>query len=537
MVLDPQTTEHLVAFVAGGFIASLPAYGDKGLAWLVTNHRWFVVIVFMMPLSVLVNTLFYLNNMVMFTWARLTGAGIELHNRRVRKVQAAIEEWKAAGSKTRLTSSRPGWQTMSLRIGNYKKTSTKIPVMHLANIVHVDQDEMVVFCEPMVTMGQVTQQLGPLGLTLPVVPELDDLTIGGLVCGVGIESSSHKYGLFTHTCTAFEIVTANGEVVRCTETENPELFKAIPWSHGTLGILVGVEVRLTKLKPWVRLEYEPIQNKASAIDACRKAFDDESIDFVEALVYSTDDWVLMKGYMEDKPVNNQINRIGAFWKPWFFTHVSEYFKTGPGVEYVPLRDYYHRHTRSLFWEIQDIVTFGNQWWFRYLFGWAMPPNISIMKRLQTEELRRLYELHHVVQDMLVPASTLDECMTACDKHFDVYPIWICPMRIFDEDRGFLKPTKAGEEMFVDVGIYGVPGCGSGRPGKTGFVATKACREVEAFVRDVEGFQMLYADMYQDRDEFREMFDHTLLDKLRKKMPLATVAFPEVYDKVCKAART
>jgi delta24-sterol reductase len=56
--------------------------------------------------------------------------------------------------------------------------------MHLSNIVRVDLERMVVHCEPMVTMGQITQQLGPLGLTLPVVPELDDLTVGGLVCGV-----------------------------------------------------------------------------------------------------------------------------------------------------------------------------------------------------------------------------------------------------------------------------------------------------------------------------------------------------------------
>ena len=97
-----------------------------------------------------------------------------------------------------------------------------------------------------------------------------------------------------------------------------------------------------------------------------------------------------------------------------------------GVEYIPLRDYYHRHTRSLFWEVQDIITFGNQvcvpaawgevdpspdekgavtppwgwdvqFWFRFLFGWMMPPNHSILKRTQTEELRRLYEEHHVVQ--------------------------------------------------------------------------------------------------------------------------------------------
>ena len=38
------------------------------------------------------------------------------------------------------------------------------------------------------------------GLTLPVVPELDTLTIGGLLMGGGIESTSHKHGLFHRFC-------------------------------------------------------------------------------------------------------------------------------------------------------------------------------------------------------------------------------------------------------------------------------------------------------------------------------------------------
>lgn len=34
--------------------------------------------------------------------------------------------------------------------------------------------------------------------------------------GTGIESSSHKYGLFQHICTAYELVLADGSFVRCT---------------------------------------------------------------------------------------------------------------------------------------------------------------------------------------------------------------------------------------------------------------------------------------------------------------------------------
>ena len=51
-------------------------------------------------------------------------------------------------------------------------------------------------CEPLVTMGQLSRALNNLGWTIPILPELDDLTVGGLVMGTGIETSSHKYGLF-----------------------------------------------------------------------------------------------------------------------------------------------------------------------------------------------------------------------------------------------------------------------------------------------------------------------------------------------------
>jgi delta24-sterol reductase len=45
-------------------------------------------------------------------------------------------------------------------------------------------------------LSQLNDYLIRRGWTLPVVPELDDLTIGGLVMGGGIESTSHKYGIF-----------------------------------------------------------------------------------------------------------------------------------------------------------------------------------------------------------------------------------------------------------------------------------------------------------------------------------------------------
>ena len=48
-------------------------------------------------------------------------------------------------------------------------------------------------------------------------------------------------------------------------------------------------------------------------------------------------------------------------------------------------------------------------------------------------------------------------------------------------------------------------------------------------------QALYADSYMDREQFRQMFDHSAYDQLRIKYKCAD-AFPDVFDKVNKNAR-
>lgn len=76
-----------------------------------------------------------------------------------------------------MCTSRPGWQNISFRRGKYKNHLTNIDV-NLIDILNVDEKRRVVRVEPMVSMGQITALLNPIGWTLPVLPELDDLTVG-----------------------------------------------------------------------------------------------------------------------------------------------------------------------------------------------------------------------------------------------------------------------------------------------------------------------------------------------------------------------
>jgi FAD/FMN-containing dehydrogenase len=92
--------------------------------------------------------------------------------------------------------------SISQQLG-YKDRMYRVKVDFLQDI-GVDKENMLVSVEPGITIGFLNRALVNMGFTLPVVPELDMLTIGGLVMGGGIESTSHNYGLFHHQCKEYE---------------------------------------------------------------------------------------------------------------------------------------------------------------------------------------------------------------------------------------------------------------------------------------------------------------------------------------------
>ena len=95
---------------------------------------------------------------------------------------------------------------------------------------------------------------------VPIVPEIGDLTVGGLVMGGGIESTSHKYGLWQNICLKYGLVLADGTITSCTRDENSDLFYAIPWSYGTLGFLTSVDIMMVPFKVSI---YSRLSNKCA----------------------------------------------------------------------------------------------------------------------------------------------------------------------------------------------------------------------------------------------------------------------------------
>jgi len=500
---------------------------DSILEHIIIHYRW-VFVMFLLPVSLCYDVFHYARSFLIFT----LNSAPKQHLKKVANIQRQVREWKEGGQQASckpMCTARPGWQTISPQNMVYKSKMHGIHV-NLVDILEVDTRNGVVKCEPMVTMGQLNRTLNRLGWTIAVLPELDDLTVGGLVMGTGIETTSHKYGLFQHICKSYELVLADGSVVECDEMSNPDLFYAVPWSYGTLGFLTSVSIQIVPVKRFIKIEYTPtysLEETTRVFEAASR--NPGAYEFVECLMYDKNRSVLMTGNMVDACEPDKLNEIGRWFKPWFFKHVEKFLDQKiTATEYIPMKDYYHRHSRSIFWEIQDIIPFGNNIVFRYLFGWLIPPKVSLLKLTQGKTLKKLYEEHHMIQDMLVPVEHLKDSIEVFDDLVEIYPIWLCPFRL-PNDPGMLKTPSGEEQLFVDVGVYGVPK-------RDNFDAVETTRKVEEFVRSVKGFQMMYADSYMSKEEFRAMFDHTLYDEMRERYQCKR-AFPDIYDKINKAARS
>lgn len=509
---------------------------------VMTDYRGIFVCIVLLPLSILFNVITWLSMQY-----RIFSMNASKHNERVSKISADMRKLfeeaknsKDGDEKKEICTARPGWQNMSLKMGEHKQNKRKINI-NLTDVLELNEKDMYVHVEPLVNMGQITSYLLPRGYTLPVVPELDELCAGGLAAGFGIESTSHVYGLFQEIIQELELVLADGSVVTATpDNEHKDLFQSIAWSHGSVAMIVSLKLSIIPAKKYITLTYRRCEGLQQICSAFAKAADvkkgDQNI-FCEALQYNINKAVLMTGCLTNEiPKGSRFNDISLWYKKFFYQHCEDVIDrlqaNNPDsftTETIPLKSYYHRHTKAIFWEMPHIIPFADSLWFRYLLGWALPPNIPLLKASQTDATRRMWRQEFCVQDMLVPMSTLGDTLKYCDDKLSLYPIWLCPhLVVRHKEGGYLRPSRfvpkdATQEMFVDVGLYGVPG-------RQPYNHIECMRGLEKFVRSVDGYQGLYAVCYCNREEFREMFHHELYDKVREKYG-AIGRFPETYKKV------
>lgn len=326
---------------------------------------------------------------------------------------------------------------------------------------------------------------------------------------------------------------ANGDVVtaeRSSVGKNHDLYAAAAGSLGTLGIVTLLTVRLVPAKPFVKLVYTPcgsisetvkrVQDVATVPTLASDTAAD-SVDFVNAILFSPEHGVLMTGrVVDDAPANQPRSKTLRFsrpWDPWFYLHVQSLPTDKPSVDYMPLAEYLFRYDRGAFWMGRHAFDY-----FSVRSPLPRPPASSSSspppaRPLLSVPFNRL--MRYALDDFL-HARTLFRALQVADGN----------------------PLRSRSLPMLNVGLWGaVPGVGSvPGAGHNEAWARLVNREIEARVGALGGRKVLYSATYYTDDEFWAIYsaERDAYDVARKRWG-AERCLPTVWDKVgsCQAGKS
>jgi hypothetical protein len=116
--------------------------------------------------------------------------------------------------------------------------------------ISVDSEARTVRAQAGVLLGELDRETQAVGMVVPA-GIVTHTGLAGLTLGGGIGWTMRTFGLTIDQLLSADIVTADGEIVRASQTENPDLFWGSRGGGGNFGIVTSFEFRLNALGPTV----------------------------------------------------------------------------------------------------------------------------------------------------------------------------------------------------------------------------------------------------------------------------------------------
>ena len=141
--------------------------------------------------------------------------------------------------------------------------------------VRVDKVARRAWVEPGAILSDVDRETQAFGLAVPT--GINSTTgIAGLTLGGGFGWTARKLGLTIDNLLSADVVTADGELVRTSTTEHPDLFWALRGGGGNFGVVTAFEFKLHKLGPQVLsgLVVHPFDDAKSVLQQYRTVLED-----------------------------------------------------------------------------------------------------------------------------------------------------------------------------------------------------------------------------------------------------------------------
>ena len=373
----------------------------------------------------------------------------------------------------------------------------RLDLHEFRHVIEVDPRQGWVDAEGLCSYEDLVAATLPHGVMPAVVPQLKTITIGGAAAGVGIEATSFRHGLVHDTLLEMDVLLPHGEVVTCTpQNERRDLFFGFPNSYGTLGYALRLRARTLAVKPYVRVEHEPMHDAPRFFELLAQRCAGPA-DFVDGVVFNADQYVLNTGHFVDQA-------------PWQsdYTYENIYYKSllEREVDYLTAHDYIWRWDTDWFWCSKNL--FAQNPVVRRLLGRERLNSRTYTRVMRfnskwgfTRALSRLRGRHpeSVIQDVDIPIARAPDFLAFFMREVGVLPIWICPIGPAQHESRFPLYPLHGPGLYVNVGFWDVV------ESTTAYEPGHFNRMIEQKVLELGGIKSLYSDCYFDRETFARAY--------------------------------
>ncbi len=122
------------------------------------------------------------------------------------------------------------------------------------------------------SLAKLIEVFLPRGWFTPVTPGTQFVTLGGMVAADVHGKSHHRDGSFGAHVTGLTLRVADGRIIECSDTREPELFRATLGGMGLTGHILEVEFRLQRVpSPWILAESERVSNLDRLIEVLKQS--------------------------------------------------------------------------------------------------------------------------------------------------------------------------------------------------------------------------------------------------------------------------
>jgi len=131
--------------------------------------------------------------------------------------------------------------------GDSAISSNIITVKPKDYFISFDDELGLLHIEAGVLLSEILEAFVPRGWFLKVTPGTKLITVGGAIASDVHGKNHHVEGCFSECVEEFRIMLADGEVVSCSKTKEPELFKATCGGMGLTGVILDAKIYLKKI--------------------------------------------------------------------------------------------------------------------------------------------------------------------------------------------------------------------------------------------------------------------------------------------------